>query len=143
MSISTEMQITPAERSEPGDCARLPPSRSRASKMHESVANFQPREVDSPACGQPQDLPLQGIIKLPNLKSLIMTSKSGSDNLLRSGYGTPRPIEVSLGSHGVLSQPLRGRRLATLSRIFEARERGHWRSAYPRLASLGWGYVHL
>ena len=59
------------------------------------------------------------------------------------GYRTPRPSEASPGPHGGFSQPLRGRRLATLSRIFEARERGYLGIAYPRLATLGWGYVHL
>jgi len=85
-SISTEMHVTPAERSEPGGMQPPPPSRSRASK--------------------------------------------------RSGYRTPRPSEASPGAYGEFSQPLRGWRLATLSRIFEARERGHWERAYPRLALL-------
>ncbi len=67
VSISVEMHVTPAERSEPGDCTHLPPSRSRASKMCESVANFQ-EEVDSSARGQQQGLLLQGIIKLPKLE---------------------------------------------------------------------------
>ncbi len=43
--ISTEMHVTPAERSEPGDCTLLPPSRSRASKMHESVLTSRKRLV--------------------------------------------------------------------------------------------------
>ena len=73
-SISAEMHVTPAERSEPGDCTHLFPSRSRASKMHESVANFQ-EEVGSSARGQPQDLPLHGIIKLPKLDFFICHSR--------------------------------------------------------------------
>ena len=43
----------------------------------------------------------------------------------------------------LIFQPLRGWELATLSCIFEAREREGKRCAIPRLASLGWGYLHL
>ena len=44
--ISSEMHVTPAERSEPGVMTTLPPSRSRASKMHESVLTSSQVEVE-------------------------------------------------------------------------------------------------